>query len=119
MMNRFKDIHTDNNLDTIKLSFTRTLPIENSRFPHAEQVNFTAAMVKRNQTATQVKALIFTDGTGQLFEVQEITNTDELEVGEIIKLDDGKPCPNGEFILSNGTMFKVWNGKITDIVDPD
>ena len=114
--NRFSKLHTDNTLDVVSLQFTRTIPVEGSRFPRTEQASIQACRVKPSQDVSQIKDLIFTTATAELLEIEDISELAEMEVGQTVKQTDGKPCPDGEYILPDGTIFKVWNSKIKEII---
>ena len=116
MTNRFDDLRKDNNLQTVDLTFTKLIPVPGSRFPKTEQATIRAAKIKPSQDVSEIRDLIFTLGTGELLEIAEISELAEMEIGQPVKQTDGKPCPDGEYILPDGTIFKVWNSKIKEII---
>ena len=114
--NRFSKLHTDNDLSTVTLAFTRTVPVEGSRFPRTTQVSVECCKVKPGQDVSQIKDLIFTLGTGEQLEIAEISDLAEMEIGQTVKQTDGKLFPRTvNNILPDSTTFKVWNSKITEI----
>ena len=121
MTNRFNDLRTDTTMDLVDLNFTKLTPVSGSRFPRTEQAIIKAVRVKPTQTASQVKDLIFTTGTGELFEVDQdgkegATELGDLREGMTIKKADGSAIADGIYLLPDGSEITIWDGKITQIV---